>query len=88
MSALIGKGQRSPEVRKSMQARGAIYFAATGGAGALISKAIHESDVVAYADLGPEAIRRLKVVNFPVIVVNDTNGNDLSELKKKAYCLE
>jgi fumarate hydratase subunit beta len=88
LKGMIGKGQRSLEVRKAMQAHSAIYFAATGGAGALISKAIHDSKIVAYSDLGPEAIRRLKVANFPVIVVNDTLGNDLYDMGKKAYCLE
>jgi len=87
LRGMIGKGQRAPEVRKAMQDYGAIYFAATGGAGALISKAIQESDIVAYADLGPEAVRRLKVINFPVIVVNDLYGNDLYDQGRRAYCL-
>ncbi len=88
LKGMIGKGQRSPEVRKAMQTHSAIYFAATGGAGALISKAIHDSEIVAYGDLGPEAIRRLKVANFPVIVVNDIHGRDLYELGRDTYCLE
>ena len=88
LKGMIGKGQRSPVVRKAMQAHRAIYFAATGGAGALISKAIHDSEIVAYEDLGPEAIRRLKVTNFPVIVVNDIRGRDLYDLGRDAYCLE
>ncbi len=76
---MIGKGRRSPEVIEAMKRNGAVYFAAIGGAGALLSKAIVESEVIAYEDLGTEAIRRLKVERFPAIVVIDSEGNNLYE---------
>lgn len=88
LKGMIGKGQRSQAVREAMRAHSAIYFAATGGVGALISKAVRDSEIVAYPDLGPEAIRRLKVVSFPAIVVNDIHGNDLYDLGRSAFCLE
>lgn len=74
---MIGKGKRSREVIDSIVKNGAVYFAAVGGAGALLSKCIVESKVIAYDDLGTEAIRELKVENFPVIVVIDSLGNNL-----------
>ncbi len=74
---MIGKGKRSREVIDSIVKNGAVYFAAVGGAGALLSKCIVESKVIAYDDLGTEAIRELKVENFPVIVVIDSSGNNL-----------
>lgn len=74
---MIGKGKRSREVIDSIVKNGAVYFAAIGGAGALLSKCIVESKVIAYDDLGTEAIRELKVENFPVIVVIDSLGNNL-----------
>jgi fumarate hydratase subunit beta len=77
LKGMIGKGNRSPEVIEAMKKHGALYFAATGGAGALIARRIKSSRVVAYEDLGPEAIRRLEVEDFPVIVINDVEGNDL-----------
>jgi fumarate hydratase subunit beta len=76
---MIGKGSRSGEVREAMARSKAVYFAATGGAGALLAQRILKAEVVAYDDLGPEAIRRLEVKDFPVIVVNDTFGGDLYE---------
>lgn len=76
---MIGKGKRSKEVKDAVVRNGAVYFAAVGGAGALLSKSIVESEVIAYDDLGTEAIRKLKVENFPVIVVVDSKGNDLYE---------
>lgn len=76
---MIGKGKRSEEVKKAVVRNGAVYFAAVGGAGALLSKSIVESEVIAYDDLGTEAIRKLKVEKFPVIVVVDSKGNDLYE---------
>ncbi len=79
LGGMIGKGKRSKEVTEAIVRNGAIYFAAIGGAGALLSKAIVESEVVAYDDLGTEAIRKLKVENFPVIVVIDPKGNNLYE---------
>lgn len=77
LMAMIGKGKRNDAVHEAIVRNGAVYFAAVGGAGALLSKCIKESEVVAYDDLGTEAIRRLKVENFPVIVVIDSKGNDL-----------
>jgi fumarate hydratase subunit beta len=82
---MIGKGNRSQEVRDAMVKHKCIYFASVGGAGALVAKRIKKSDVVAYEDLGPEAIRRLEVEKFPVIVVNDVHGNDLYEMGVKQY---
>ena len=79
LKGMIGKGKRQPEVKEAMIRNGAVYFAAVGGAGAILSKCIKESEVIAYEDLGTEAIRRLKVENFPVVVVMDHNGNDLYE---------
>ena len=79
LKGMIGKGKRSPEVIESIKKNGAVYFAAVGGAGALLSKCIKEAEVIAYDDLGTEAIRKLRVENFPVIVVIDSNGNNLYE---------
>lgn len=79
LKGVIGKGKRSQEVIDSIVKNKAVYFAAIGGAGALLSKAIKASEVVAYDDLGTEAIRRLEVENFPVIVVVDQSGNNLYE---------
>lgn len=79
MSGMIGKGKRSAEVRDAMMRNGAVYFAAVGGAGALLSKSITASEVIAYEDLGTEAVRRLTVKEFPVIVVMDSMGNNLYE---------
>ena len=79
LKGMIGKGKRSSEVIKSIKKNGAVYFAAVGGAGALLSKCIKEAEVIAYDDLGTEAIRKLRVENFPVIVVIDSQGNNLYE---------
>ena len=79
LKGMIGKGKRSPEVIDAIIRNKCVYFAAIGGAGALLSKCIKESEVVAYDDLGTEAIRKLKVENFPVIVVIDKDGNNLYE---------
>ena len=79
LKGMIGKGKRSEDVIKSMKENGAVYFAAVGGAGALLSKCIKKSEVVAYEDLGTEAIRKLEVENLPVIVVIDSHGNNLYE---------
>jgi fumarate hydratase subunit beta len=79
LRAMIGKGARSQAVREAIRRYKAVYFAATGGAGALISRCILSAETVAYPELGSEAIRRLKVKDFPVIVVNDINGSDLYE---------
>ena len=85
---MIGKGKRSDAVKDAIVRNGAVYFAAVGGAGALLSKSIVKSEVVAYDDLGTEAIRRLAVKNFPVIVVIDSEGNNLYETAIKEYCVE
>lgn len=82
---MIGKGKRSEEVRQAVIRNNAVYFAAVGGAGALLSKSIVRSEVIAYDDLGTEAIRKLEVKDFPVIVVIDTKGNNLYETAIQAY---
>lgn len=82
---MIGKGKRSQEVISSIIRNEGVYFAAVGGAGALLSKCIKKSEVVAYEDLGTEAIRRLEVENFPVIVVVDCKGNNLYETAIEEY---
>lgn len=79
LTGMIGKGKRQPKVKEAIVRNNAVYFAAVGGAGALLSQRILKSDVVAYDDLGTEAIRRLEVEKFPVIVVIDSEGNDLYE---------
>lgn len=82
---MIGKGKRNQAVKDSIVKNGAVYFAAVGGAGALLSKAIVASETIAYEDLGTEAIRKLTVEDFPVIVVIDSKGNDLYESATKDY---
>lgn len=86
LGAMIGKGKRSQEVMDAVIRNNSVYFAAVGGAGALLSKCITSSEVVAYDDLGTEAIRRLTVHNFPVIVVIDSQGNNLYETAVRKYC--
>ena len=85
LGGMIGKGKRSKEVIDAIIRNQSVYFAAVGGAGALLSKCIQESEVVAYDDLGTEAIRRLTVKNFPVIVVIDCEGNNLYETALEQY---
>lgn len=85
LKGMIGKGKRSTAVKEAIVRNQAVYFAAVGGAGALLSKSITASEVVAYDDLGTEAIRKLEVENFPVIVVIDADGNDLYETAIKEY---
>ncbi|MBO4749423.1 MAG: Fe-S-containing hydro-lyase [Lachnospiraceae bacterium] len=82
---MIGKGKRSDAVKEAIIRNGAVYFAAVGGAGALLSKSIQSSEVIAYDDLGTEAIRKLTVKDFPVIVVIDSEGNNLYETAILAY---
>ena len=82
---MIGKGKRSQEVKDAIVRNGAVYFAAVGGAGALLSRSIIASEVIAYDDLGTEAIRRLEVKDFPVIVVIDAQGNNLYETAISEY---
>lgn len=88
LSGMVGKGKRSKEVRDAIIRNGAVYFAAVGGAGALLSRSITKSEVVAYDDLGTEAIRKLEVKNFPVIVVIDKDGNNLYETAIREFCKE
>lgn len=88
LKGMIGKGKRSLEVKDAVIRNKAVYFAAVGGAGALLSRSIISSEVIAYDDLGTEAIRRLEVRDFPVIVVMDTEGNDLYETAVREYCKE
>lgn len=83
--AMIGKGKRSPQVIDAIIRNHAVYFAAIGGAGALISKCIKKSEIVCYEDLGAEAIRKLEVEDFPVIVVIDGEGNNLYETSIREY---
>src|SRR3990172_2532332 len=85
LKGMIGKGMRSDAVKEAMKKFKAIYFAATGGAGALLAKRVKKAEVVAYEDLGPEAIRRLEVEDLPVIVINDVRGNDLYIEGEKRY---
>ena len=85
LKAMIGKGKRSKEVIEAIKRNSCVYFAAVGGAGAILSKCIKKSEVVAYDDLGTEAIRKLYVEDFPVIVVIDSDGNNLYETAIKEY---
>lgn len=86
LTGMIGKGKRSDAVKEAIVRNGAVYFAAVGGAGALLSRSILSSEVLAYEDLGTEAIRKLEVKDFPVIVVIDSEGNNLYETAIKEYC--
>ncbi|UCF30581.1 MAG: Fe-S-containing hydro-lyase [bacterium] len=88
LKGMIGKGSRSQEVIDAMVRYRAVYFAAVGGAAALISRRIESSQIVAYEDLGPEAIRKLEVRDFPVIVVNDCEGNDLYRDGTEEYAVK
>jgi len=85
LKGMIGKGNRSEDVIEAMKQYKAVYFGATGGAGALLARTIKKAEVVAYPDLGPEAVRRLEVEDFPVTVINDTKGNDLYQEGIKQY---
>ncbi len=85
MKACIGKGSRSEEVKQALQKYKAVYLAAVGGAGALLAKTVTRSEVVAYPELGAEAIYRLEVVDFPATVINDAHGNDLYQEGTRAY---
>ncbi|MDO5340647.1 MAG: Fe-S-containing hydro-lyase [Eubacteriales bacterium] len=86
LKGMIGKGKRSQAVIDGIVRNGAVYFAAVGGAGAILSKCIKKSTVIAYDDLGTEAIRELEVENLPVVVVIDSEGNNLYETAIKEYC--
>jgi fumarate hydratase subunit beta len=85
LKGMIGKGKRSIEVKEAIKRYKAVYFGATGGAGALLSKCILSSQVLAYEDLGPEAIVRLEVKDMPLVVINDIYGNDLFEMGMQHY---
>jgi len=82
---MIGKGKRNQAVKDACVKYGGIYFGATGGAGALLGKRIKSAEVIAYPELGPEAVRRIEVEDFPVTVVNDTYGNDLYEQGREQF---
>ena len=84
-TGMIGKGKRNDEVISAMKEHGAVYFGAIGGCGALLSKCIKKAEVIAYEDLGAEAIRKLEVEDFPVVVVIDSEGNNLYQTGKQAY---
>lgn len=84
-TGMIGKGKRSDEVIAAMKEHGAVYFGAIGGCGALLSQCIKTAEVIAYDDLGAEAIRRLEVEDFPVVVIIDSQGNNLYETGRAAY---
>jgi fumarate hydratase subunit beta len=85
LKAMIGKGKRSAEVIAALQEHKAVYLGATGGAGALISQRIKRAEVIAFPELGPEAVHRLEVEDFPTIVINDCQGRDLYELGVRQY---
>jgi len=85
LKGMIGKGPRGQEVKDAIKTHKAVYFAAIGGAGALISKAIRKAEVIAYPELGTEAVMRLEVEDFPVVVVNDVHGNDLYQIGVEKY---
>ncbi|HHF52557.1 MAG: Fe-S-containing hydro-lyase [Candidatus Aminicenantes bacterium] len=85
LKGTIGKGSRNKEVKDSLQKYKGVYLAAVGGAGALISKSIEKAEVIAYPELGPEAVRKVEVKEFPCIVINDMYGGDLYEEGKKSY---
>jgi len=85
LTGMIGKGKRSDEVVNAMKEHGAVYFGAIGGCGALLSKCIKKAEVIAYDDLGAEAIRRLEVEDFPVVVIIDSEGNNLYQTGREEY---
>jgi fumarate hydratase subunit beta len=85
LKGMIGKGNRGADVVEAMKKHKSVYFGATGGAGALLARSIKKAETIAYEDLGPEAIQRLEVEDFPVVVINDTKGNDLYVEGAKKY---
>ena len=85
LTGMIGKGKRSQEVIDAMKEHGAVYFGAIGGCGALLSKCIKKAEVIAYEDLGAEAIRKLEVEDFPVVVIIDSEGNNLYQTGREGY---
>ncbi len=88
LKGMIGKGGRAKEVIDACVKHKCVYFGAVGGAGALLAKRVKKAEVIAYDDLGPEAVRRLEVEDFPVIVVNDVRGNDLEKEGVKQYAIK
>jgi fumarate hydratase subunit beta len=88
MRGMIGKGNRAKEVVEAGCKYGCVYFAAIGGAGALIARCIKKVEIVAYEELGPEAVRRMEVEDFEVVVVNDVEGNDLYQMGKQKYAVK
>jgi len=88
LTGMIGKGQRNAAVVEAMRRYGAVYFGAVGGAGALISKCVASSELIAFSELGTEAVRKLSVVKFPAVVVIDQYGNNLYDSGRKQYALE
>lgn len=82
---MIGKGKRNQDVKDACKEYGGIYFGATGGAGALLGKQIKSAEIIAYEELGPEAIRKIEVEEFPVTVINDTHGADLYQMGREQY---
>ncbi|WP_024787920.1 MULTISPECIES: Fe-S-containing hydro-lyase [unclassified Lebetimonas] len=85
LKGMIGKGKRNKDVIDACKKYKAVYFGATGGAAALIAKAIKKAEIIAYPELGPEAVRRIEVEDFPVVVINDIYGNDLYEEGRKLW---
>ena len=85
LKGMIGKGKRNEAVKEACKKHKAVYFGAVGGAAALIAKAIKNAEIIAYPELGPEAVRKIEVEDFPVVVVNDTYGNDLYEEGRKLW---
>ena len=88
LKAMIGKGRRGDDVKQAMQKHGAVYLGAIGGAGALLGQAIKEVEIIAFEDLGPEAVRKLLVEDFPAVVVNDLYGRDLYQEGQQKYARE
>lgn len=88
IKGMIGKGKRSEEVKEALRAHRAVYFGATGGAGALLSKYVRKAEVIAFPELGPEAVMALEVEDFPLIVINDAFGGDLYLEGPKSYRVE
>lgn len=85
LRAMIGKGYRSRQVKDAIVSNSGVYFGAIGGAGAMMSSCVEECEIIAFEDLGPEAIRKLKVKNMPLVVVIDSQGNDLYEIGREKY---
>ena len=88
LKGMIGKGLRSKEVIEAMKAQGAVYLGAIGGAGALIARSIVKEEIIAFPELGPEAVRKLEVKDFPAVVIIDSQGNNLYETGREAYRID